>query len=142
MLKRIGLFALLLFMAQVSFAVEPDEILDDPELEARARALSAELRCVVCQGESIDASQAGVARDIRLIVREEIVAGKSDEEIKNLLVERYGEFVLFKPRLSGSGLIAWLAGPVLLIFGLALVFFSYRNQRNAQPDDDFVEDEI
>ncbi|MEM7546165.1 MAG: cytochrome c-type biogenesis protein [Pseudomonadota bacterium] len=113
------------------FAVQPDEILDDPALEQRARALSKDLRCLVCRNESIDDSNAQLARDLRLLVRERMVAGDSDEEAIDYIVDRYGDFVLLNPRMSGSNLIIWLAGPVLLIVGGIGAFIFVRRQRNA-----------
>lgn len=114
-----ALAILLCFVAGMAAAVEPDEVLDDPALEARARALSQELRCLVCRNESIDESQADLARDLRLLVRERLVAGDSDAEAMAFITERYGEYVLLKPNALGSNLILWLAGPVM--FGLALL---------------------
>ena len=95
-------------------AVEPDEILDDPVLEERAREISAYVRCVVCQNEPIDSSNAGVARDLRLLVRERLVAGDSNEEVYDFLVARYGDYVLFKPPFKPSTYALWLA-PVFII---------------------------
>lgn len=118
-------------LATPSFAVQPDEILPDPKQEQRARALSAELRCLVCQNQSIDDSDAQLARDLRLIVRERIKAGDSDSQIITFLVDRYGEFVLLKPRFGWHTLILW-AGPfaILLIGG----FVIWRQaQRKALP---------
>lgn len=99
-------------------AVQPDEILDDPILEQRARELSKGLRCMVCQNESIDDSDAALARDLRILVRERLVAGDSDDEVLDFVVERYGEFALLKPTFGGGNLILWIAGPLGLIFAL------------------------
>ena len=96
---------------------EPDELLDDPALESRAREVSKELRCLVCRNESIDDSNAELARDLRVLVRERIVAGDSDAEVKQFLVDRYGEFVLLNPRVSLANAFLWLAGPAMLILG-------------------------
>ena len=96
-------------------------MLPDPAQEARARDITRELRCVVCQSESIDESNAEIARDLRLLVRERIVAGDSDAEVLDFVVDRYGEFVLFRPPMTAANAPLWLAGPVLLIFGGALV---------------------
>jgi len=95
---RIRLALLALIVAVPAFAVQPGEMLSDPALEARARALSAQLRCLVCQNESIDESDASLARDIRLLIRERIVKGESNAEIRDFLVSRYGDFILLKPR--------------------------------------------
>ncbi len=101
-------------------AVEPDEILLDPELEQRAREISKNLRCLVCQNESIDESHAPLAGDIRILVREQLAAGNSDSEVYQYVTDRYGEFVLLKPLASGSNLIIYFAGPTLLCFALAV----------------------
>lgn len=98
-------------------AVEPDELLDDPALEQRARALSAELRCLVCRNESIDDSNAELARDLRLLVRERLTAGDSDEAVMDYVVDRYGEYVLLRPTFSTGNLLLWLGGPALLLAG-------------------------
>jgi cytochrome c-type biogenesis protein CcmH len=110
-----------LLAAAAAFAIGPDEVLPDPAQEARARDITRELRCVVCQSESIDESNADIAKDLRLLVRERIVAGDSDEEVLAFVVDRYGEFVLFRPPMSAANAPLWLAGPVFLIFGAALV---------------------
>ncbi|MBV7379295.1 cytochrome c-type biogenesis protein [Maritimibacter dapengensis] len=123
------LLFLLAFIATPAFAVNPDEVLDDPALEARAREISAGLRCVVCRGENIDESNASIARDLRLLVRERLVAGDSNEEVTEFVVERYGEYVLMKPNTSGANLLLWLAGPALFVaaaFG-ALVYLRGRS---------------
>jgi cytochrome c-type biogenesis protein CcmH len=119
--------------------VQPDEVLPDAALETRARAISRDLRCPVCQGEAIDDSNAPISRDLRLLVRERLVAGDSDEEVLDYIVARYGEFVLFNPRASGSGLILWLAGPAMLLAGGALAFAVTR--RRAKPEADLSEAE-
>jgi cytochrome c-type biogenesis protein CcmH len=116
-----------------ALAVTPDEILDDPKLEARARALSAELRCMVCQNQSIDDSDAPLAKDLRVLVRERLVAGDSDEQVIAFLVDRYGEFVLLKPRLSVHTVVLWgLAPTVLLIGGLVLLVNSRGRERKVR----------
>ena len=103
--------------APCAIAVEPDEVLSDAALEARARALSRELRCMVCQNQSIDDSEAPLARDLRLLVRERIAAGDSDVQVIDFLVARYGEFVLLKPRLQRHTLLLWLLPPLALAAG-------------------------
>ncbi len=108
----------LMSMASVAWGVEPDEILDDPVLEQRARSISKQLRCVVCLNQDIDSSNAGVARTMRILLRERLVAGDSDREVLNFFVERYGDFVLFRPPLKGSTYLLWF-GPIL-IFGLGV----------------------
>ena len=112
---RGALFCLML--AGPVWAVQPDEVLDDPALEARARDISAGLRCLVCRNESIDESNAGLARDLRLLVRERLVAGDSNPETVAFIVARYGEYVLLKPQTGGSNILLWLAGPLMLILG-------------------------
>ncbi len=110
-----------------AYAVQPDEIMADPAKEARARELSRELRCMVCQNQSIDDSDAPLARDLRLLVRERIAGGDSDRQVIDFLVARYGEFVLLKPRLSPHTLLLWLLPPLALAGGgLALWFYSRR----------------
>ena len=120
-----GLVLALAFVAAgPAFAVQPDEILADPALEARARDISALIRCPVCQGETIDDSNAPIAHDLRLMVRERLTAGDSDSAVIDYLVARYGEFILFQPRARGSNLILWL----ILIFGSTpLVHFRYEH---------------
>lgn len=110
-------------------AVQPDEVLDDPMLEARARALSAGLRCLVCQNQSIDDSDAPLAKDLRILVRERLKAGDSDEEIIDFVVSRYGEFVLLKPRLSPHTWLLWFATPLVLLAALGVIVFAYRRRR-------------
>jgi cytochrome c-type biogenesis protein CcmH len=102
-------------------AVEPGEMLKDPVLEARARALSKELRCMVCQNQSIDDSDALLAHDLRVLVRERFVAGDSDTQIVNFLVARYGEFVLLRPPLSWHTLALWGLSPAILLFGIVMI---------------------
>ncbi|HGG06239.1 MAG TPA: cytochrome c-type biogenesis protein CcmH [Aliiroseovarius sp.] len=109
---------ILAMAASPAHAVNPDEILADPVLEARARDLSKELRCVVCRGENIDESNAGVARDLRLLVRERLVAGDDDQAVLDYVVERYGEYVLMTPTRDGANWLLWGAGPVLFFLAL------------------------
>jgi len=115
-MKRL-LLALAL-IAGPALAVNPDEVLDDPVLEERAREISAELRCVVCQGENIDESNADIARDLRLLVRERLLEGESNDEVIDFVVERYGEYVLMTPTTEGANLLLWLAGPALFLVAL------------------------
>ena len=130
MRKLIAISAVLLlaaFSAPAAYAVQPDEIMTDPAKETRARELSRELRCMVCQNQSIDDSDAPLARDLRLLVRERIAGGDSDSQVIDFLVARYGEFVLLKPRLSPHTLLLWLLPPLALAGGgLALWFYSRR----------------
>jgi cytochrome c-type biogenesis protein CcmH len=132
------LLALLMvaFAASAARAVQPDEIMSDPAMEARARDLSRELRCMVCQNQSIDDSEAPLARDLRLLVRERIAAGDSDAQVIDFLVARYGEFVLLKPRLKPHTLLLWLLPPLALAGGgLALWAHSRRRSKSAALQD-------
>lgn len=126
-------YALALFLAVTpAWAVQPDEMLTDPVLESRAREISRDIRCPVCQGETIDDSNAPISRDLRLIIRERLVAGDSDAEVVDYIVARYGEGVLFNPPAEGANLILWLAGPALLLAGIAVALAAGR--RRAAPD--------
>lgn len=124
-LRALFLCVLLVFSTSV-LAVGPDEILPDPVLEARARELSAGLRCLVCQNQSIDDSDADLARDLRLLVRERLVAGDSNAEVEQYIVDRYGEYVLLNPRLGMHTILLWIAAPVLLLIGLGTLFLARR----------------
>lgn len=115
------IFLALALLATPAFAVEPDEVLSDPALEERAREISANVRCVVCQNEPIDSSNAGVARDLRLLIRERLVAGDTNQEIYDFLVQRYGDFVLFKPPFKPSTYALWLGPFAILFIGVAAV---------------------
>jgi cytochrome c-type biogenesis protein CcmH len=132
---RRPIFALLLWLAlwpATALAVLPDEVLDDPALEARARALSANIRCLVCQNESIDSSNADLARDLRVLVRERLVAGDSDREVLDYLVARYGDFVLFKPPLKPATYLLWFGPGILLLLG-AVGLWLYFRRRSPAP---------
>lgn len=125
------LLMILCLLAVPAFAVQPDEILDDPALEERARDISAGLRCLVCRNESIDDSNAPLARDLRLLVRERLVAGDSDTQVVDYVVARYGEYVLLKPLTGGSNLVLWLAGPVMLLLGAGIGMAYLRRRSKA-----------
>jgi cytochrome c-type biogenesis protein CcmH len=114
-----------------AFAVNPDEVLADPALEARARAISANLRCLVCQNQSIDDSDADLARDLRIIVRERLTAGDSDAEAVQYLVDRYGEYVLLNPVVAPHTIVLWVAAPLVLLIGGVAVFVGLRRRRGA-----------
>jgi cytochrome c-type biogenesis protein CcmH len=114
-----------------ALAVQPDEIMKDPAREARARVLSKQLRCMVCQNQSIDDSDAPLARDLRILVRERIEAGDSNEQVLDFLVQRYGEFVLLRPRLHWRTALLWLAPPILLIGGGLALFLMVRRRSRA-----------
>jgi cytochrome c-type biogenesis protein CcmH len=136
--KRILWFALAvgLTAASAAYAVQPDEIMSDPAKETRARDLSRELRCMVCQNQSIDDSEAPLAKDLRLLVRERIAAGDSDAQVIDFLVARYGEFVLLKPRLNSHTWLLWLLPPLVLAGGgTALWTHSRRRTRRSLGDE-------
>ena len=118
-----------------ALAVEPNERLTDPALEARARALSKELRCLVCQNESIDDSNATLAHDLRLLLRERIAAGDSDQQVKQFMVSRYGDFVLLRPPLEPATYLLWFGPAVLLALGAtgAVVYLRHRKSGDAPP---------
>jgi cytochrome c-type biogenesis protein CcmH len=120
---------LALWLAAPALAVNPDEILPDPALEARARTISATLRCLVCQNESIDDSNADLARELRLIVRERLVAGYTDEQVVQYLVDRYGEYVLLKPVFAPHTLVLWAAAPLVLVIGGIAIVIAARRKR-------------
>ena len=122
-------FVAVIFTGYSALAVQPDEILKDPVLEGRARALSQELRCMVCQNQSIDDSDAPLAKDLRVLVRERLTAGDSDNQVIDFLVARYGEFVLLKPRVSAHTLLLWLAPLAVLAF--AAIFLMARRRAKA-----------
>lgn len=134
---------LALSFAMPAYAVQPEEVLDDPALEARARDLSKELRCLVCRNQSIDDSGAPLARDLRLLVRERLVAGDSDQDAMAYIVDRYGEFVLLRPPLNAGNLALWFAGPVLLIIGgvIAVVFVRRRKPAPTSSPNGLTEEE-
>ncbi|MCY4289880.1 MAG: cytochrome c-type biogenesis protein CcmH [Aestuariivita sp.] len=114
-----------------SLAVQPDEILADPSLEQRARDISKNIRCLVCRNESIDESNADLARDLRLLVRERLVSGESDKEVIDFVVERYGEYVLLRPLVSGSNWLLYAAPPAIFFFSVVLGLLYFRSRRLA-----------
>ena len=127
---------LILMLATPAMAVDPDEILADPVMEARAREISKGLRCLVCRNENIDDSNAELARDLRLLVRERLVAGDTDQEVEDFVVDRFGEYVLLKPVFSLSNAMLWFSGPILLIVGgwVSLVFIRRRSAGTTLPE--------
>ncbi len=137
----IRIILICLLIAVPAWGVEPGEVLDDPVLEERARNLSQGLRCLVCRNESIDESNAGLARDLRLLVRERLVAGDTDEEVIDFVVARYGEYVLLTPTRDGVNLILWGAGPAGLILALILAFSYLRNRKPARTEEMLSDDE-
>jgi len=139
---RAGLLALALLAAVPAGAVQPDEVLSDPVLESRARELSKGLRCLVCRNESIDESHADLARDLRLLLRERLVAGDSDDEAMTFIVDRYGEYVLLTPTTGGSNLILWIAGPAMLgAGGLIAALYLRRRGRGDGPGAEALTDD-
>jgi len=114
-------------------AVQPDEVLADPKLEARARAISAGLRCLVCQNQSIDDSKAELARDLRLLVRERLKAGRSDEQVRDFLVERYGNFILLKPPFDLETILLWGMPALVLAVGATALLFGWRPPQSVRP---------
>ena len=128
-MKRLAL--ILLLLATPLMAVQPDEMLDDPVLENRARELSKGLRCLVCLNESIDESHASLARDLRILVRDRLVEGDTDEEAVAFIVARYGEFVLLNPTVSGANWLLWGAGPLMLLLASGVGMISLRGRSKA-----------
>ncbi|MDF1792556.1 MAG: cytochrome c-type biogenesis protein CcmH [Thalassobaculaceae bacterium] len=130
-MTRALLLAILLLWSPPALAVQPDEVLDDPALEARARTLSAEVRCLVCQNQSIDDSNAELARDLRLLVRERLVSGDSNQAVRDFLVARYGPFVLLEPPKTESTLILWYGPAALLALGALAVVVTFARRRKS-----------
>ena len=134
MIRRVALMAVLLSVFSAPAApVEPDEILADPGLENRARAISKQLRCLVCQNQSIDDSDAPLARDLRIVVRERLTAGASDEEIVRFVAERYGDFVLLSPPFKAATYALWLGPAAIFLIGGAAVALFLRRRRASVP---------
>ena len=125
-------FLVLIFLFPLSLlGVEPDEILKDKSLEERARVISSDLRCLVCQNENIDSSNADLAKDLRILVRERLLLGDTNKEVKDFIVERYGEYVLLNPTFSGSSILLWISGPLIFILSFIILisrFFSFRKK--------------
>lgn len=134
-MRKLAFFALLfaLVAPQIAYAVTPDEILKDPVLESRARNLSRELRCMVCQNQSIDDSEAPLAKDLRVLVRERLTNGDSDKQVLDFLVSRYGEFVLLKPPLELHTLLLWAVSPAALLIGIVALLIMARKRKAAIP---------
>ena len=136
-MKRVLLaFAIVAAVATTAHAVQPDEVMSDPAKEARARDLSRELRCMVCQNQSIDDSEAPLARDLRILVRERIAAGDTDAQVIDFLVARYGEFVLLKPRLNSHTWLLWFLTPLVLIGGGIALTMQGRRRARADAEQD------
>jgi cytochrome c-type biogenesis protein CcmH len=126
--------ALWFFLAAApAMAVQPSEVMKDPALESRARELSSELRCLVCQNQSIDDSDADLARDIRVLIRDRIAKGESNDTVRDFLVSRYGDFILLRPPLKSQTLLLWLSAPLTLLVGALAVFVASRRPRAEPP---------
>ena len=125
-------FLVCIFLLPLSLSgVEPDEILKDKSLEERARLISSDLRCLVCQNENIDSSNADLAKDLRILVRERLLIGDTNKQVKDFIVERYGEYVLLNPTFSGSSILLWISGPLLFVLSFIILisrFFSFRKK--------------
>ncbi|TRW95188.1 cytochrome c-type biogenesis protein CcmH [Paracoccus sp. M683] len=134
MRRLVATILLLVLMPVMALAVQPDEVLDDPALESRAREISQKLRCPVCQGENIDESNAPISRDLRLYVRERLEAGDDDAQVIQAVTDRFGEFVLFQPPARGANLVLWLAGPVMALLALLVGWTFLRSRQRAEPD--------
>ena len=128
MIRFYSLF-FIVFVASRAFAVEPSEILSDAKLEDRARNLSSNIRCLVCQNENIDSSESEFAKDLRLFIREQLVKGHTDEEIEKFLVSKYGAYILFKPEFAGYNIFLYLFGPFIFIFGFIMILFVFLNSK-------------
>lgn len=131
-MKRLILILIFLLLAGPVFAVQPSEILSDPALESRAREISAGLRCPVCQNESIDESNAPISHELRVLLRERLVAGDTDEQVVDLLVARFGEFILLNPDRQGANLILWAAAPAMLLIALLVGWLTIRRRAPAE----------
>lgn len=140
-MKRILAVLFLLAAAVPAYAVNPDEMLDDPKLEARAREISEHLRCLVCQNESIDDSNADLAHDLRVLVRDRLKAGDTNEQTIDYIVDRYGEFVLLKPRFSARNLILWGAPLIVLVLGAAGIGYRVVSSRGKSGGVKLTEEE-
>ena len=130
-MKTFLFFIFLSCFPLMSFGVEPSEVLDDPILEERARDISKDLRCLVCQNESIDDSEAILAKDLRVLVRERLLAGDSNDQVLQFIVDRYGEFALLRPKSNGSNLILWFSGPVMFLIALIISFVFIKSNINS-----------
>jgi len=137
------LVALAVGLAAPAFAVQPEEMLDDPVLEERAREISQDLRCLVCRNENIDDSNSELAKDLRLLVRERLTEGDSNEETVDFIVDRFGEYVLLRPRTGGTNLVLYLAGPLMLLLalGVALSYVRTRSKAPAKTEAGLSDDE-
>ena len=131
-MKNFFFLLLVIFTPLASYSVEPSEVLDDPVLEELARDISKDLRCLVCQNESIDESSATLAKDLRILVRERLLAGDNKDSVLKFIVDRYGEFVLLNPSSNGSNLILWLSGTLMLLIALIISFSFIKANQNSK----------
>ena len=122
---RFYYFFFIFFVASRAFSIEPAEILSDTKLENRARTLSSNIRCLVCQNENIDSSDSEFAKDLRLFIRDQLVKGRTDDEIEKFLVSKYGTYILFKPEFTGYNIFLYLFGPFVFIFGFITILFVF-----------------
>ena len=129
---------MLVVFGTLSFGVEPDEILKDEVLEKRAREISVELRCLVCRNENIDSSDANLAKDLRILVRERLLLGDSNEEVLNYVHARYGDFVLLRPKFSGSALILWFMAPFFFLMGAFLIYLNLFQKKKTKIESDIT----
>ena len=120
------------FLTSRAFAVEPSEILSDAKLEDRARNLSSNIRCLVCQNENIDSSESEFAKDLRLFIREQLVEGRTDDEIEKFLVSKYGAYILFKPEFTGYNIFLYLIGPFIFIFSFIMILLVFLNPKKGE----------
>ena len=120
------------FLVSRAFAVEPSEILNDAKLEDRARNLSSNIRCLVCQNENIDSSESEFAKDLRLFIREQLVEGRTDDEIEEFLVSKYGTYILFKPVFARYNIFLYLFGPFIFIFSLVMILLVFLNLKKGE----------
>ncbi|MGM0559946.1 MAG: cytochrome c-type biogenesis protein [Pseudomonadota bacterium] len=141
-MRRVLLFALFcLVLPGAALAVQPDEKLDDPALESRARELSSEIRCVVCQHESIETSNAGIARDIRILIRERLAEGQDEDQIREYLVSRYGDYILFQPPMKPATWLLWFGPGFVFLIGLTAVIAYLMKRRSGQTAEQLSDDE-
>ena len=140
-MKKALWILVLLVWAATGHAVEPGEVLPDPVIEDRARSISKGLRCLQCRNESIDESNAGIAKDLRLLVRARLVEGDSDTEVMDYIVVRYGEYVLLRPNGLGINLVLWMAGPLLFLIALACLLSVQRRSKRSILTQDLTKEE-
>ena len=129
---RFYYFFFIFFIASRAFSIEPSEILSDTKLENRARTLSSNIRCLVCQNENIDSSDSEFAKDLRLFIRDQLVKGHTDDEIEKFLVSKYGTYILFKPEFYGYNIFLYLFGPFVFIFGFITILYVFLKSKRGK----------